>query len=131
MTNAVIRLIVWLFGARPTATVPVAAEDNRHRLHIPQSLINKLRELTRPQHRPEPLAFLKARFASEKSRRVVVAIGVLPFPDEAYIDGPAGANFRTEWAIDLANAGIPDNVGCLAGSIRVRTSPSWRCSRWA
>jgi len=113
MTNAVVRLIVWMLGARPTAAVTVAAEHDQYRLHIPQSVVTKLREITRPNQCAEPLAFLRARFASEDSRTVAVAVGVLPFPDEAYVDGPAGANFRTEWAIDVANAGIPDNVGLM------------------
>ena len=114
MTGAILRFIRWLFGPpRPTATPPVAAEPDRYRLHILRSVIDGLREVVRPNHRPEPLAFLRVRFASEDSRTVVVAVGVLPFPDEAYVDGPAGANFSTEWAIDFANAGIPDNVGLM------------------
>ncbi|HTW85404.1 MAG TPA: hypothetical protein VMD91_15145 [Candidatus Sulfotelmatobacter sp.] len=104
-----------MFGpSRPQAAPPVAAEPARYRLRIPRSVIHELREVTRPnRQRPEPLAFLRVRFASEDSRTVVVAVGVLPFPDEAYVEGPAGANFSTEWAIEVANAGIPGNVGLM------------------
>ncbi len=114
MTEAVRRFIAWLFGPqRPTAAPPAASEPGRYRLHIPRSVIHELREVTRPNHRLEPLAFLRVRFASEDSRTVLVAVGVLPFPDEAYVDGSAGANFSTEWAIDVANSGISGNVGLM------------------
>ena len=114
MTDAVLRFIRSLFRPpRPTATPPFATEPDRYRLHIPRSVIHRLREVVRPNRRPEPLAFLRVRFASEDSRTVVVVVGVLPFPDEAYVEGPAGANFSTEWAIDVANAGIPNNVGLM------------------
>lgn len=114
MMGAVLRFIGWLFGwPRAKATPLVAPEPDRYRLHIPRSVVRELREVTRPNHRPEPLAFLRVRFASEDSRTVVVAVGVVPFPNEAYVDGPAGANFSTEWAVDIANAGIPDNVGLM------------------
>jgi hypothetical protein len=114
MIEAVLRFVAWLFGPpRSKAARPVAVEPDRYRLHIPRSVIHELRDVTRPHWRPEPLAFLRVRFASEDSRTVVVAVGVIPFPDEAYVDGPAGANFSTEWAIDIANAGIPENIGLM------------------
>lgn len=115
MIDAVLRFAARLFGPQqPNAMPRVAAEPDRYRLHLPQSVIRELREVTRPnRNRPEPLAFLRVRFASEDSRSVVVSVGIHPFPDEAYVDGPAGANFSTEWAIDVANAGIVDNVGLM------------------
>ncbi len=117
MIDAALRFVTWMFGPaqpRATATASAKAEPDRHRLHIPRSVIHELREVTRPnRHRLEPLAFLRVRFASEDSRTVVVAIGVLPFPDEAYVDGPAGANFSTEWAIDVANEAASGNIGLM------------------
>lgn len=115
MIDAVVRFVAWLFGPQQSKATPrVETEPDRYRLHIPRSVIRELREVTRPKrHRPEPLAFLRVRFASEDSRTVVVAVGILPFPDEAYVDGPAGANFSTEWSMDVANAGIPDNLGLM------------------
>jgi hypothetical protein len=114
MIDALLKFLAWLFPAPVTKTASAAAaEPDRYRLHIPRSVIHELREVNCPNRRPEPLAFLRVRFASEDSRTVVVAVGVLPLPDEAYVEGPAGANFSTEWAIDVANAGISGNVGLM------------------
>jgi hypothetical protein len=112
--EAVFRFVGWLFGRPRVKEMPlVAPEPDRYRLHIPRSVALELREVTQPNHRPEPLAFLRVRFASEDSRTVVVAVSVVPFPNEAYVEGPAGANFSTEWAVDIANAGISNNVGLM------------------
>lgn len=115
MIEAILRFIAWLFRtSSANVTSSPTAEPDHYRLHLPRSLLHELREVTRTnRQRPEPLAFLRVRFASEDSRTVVVAVGVLPFPEEAYVDGPAGANFSTEWAFDIANASIPDNVGLM------------------
>jgi hypothetical protein len=115
MIRAILKVLSWLFGPPPT-TVAVSepADAVSYRLHIPRSLIGELREVTRPTgRRGEPLAFLRVRFASEDSRTVLVGVGVVPFPDAAYVAGPAGANFSTEWAVDVANQQIGANVGLL------------------
>lgn len=116
MIDAILKVLVWLFGPRPSMPVPVSerVDVTSYRLHLPRALINELREVTRPTvRRGEPLAFLRVRFASEESRTVMVGVGVLPFPDEAYVPGPAGANFSTDWAVDVANEQIGANVGIL------------------
>ncbi len=115
MIHALMRAVEWIFGPLPARTTssPIN-EPNHYRLNMPQSLIYELREATRPtDRRPEPLAFLRVRFASEDSRMVAIGIRVMPFPEDAYVGGPAGANFSTEWAFDVANAGIPDNLGLM------------------
>jgi hypothetical protein len=116
MIAAIRKFLTWLFG-RPTPT-PVSISEPvdvaPYRLHIPRSLVHELREATRPNaRRGEPLAFLRVRFASEDSRTVLVAVGALQFPDEAYVLGPAGANFSTDWAVGVANQQIGANVGLL------------------
>jgi len=114
--GAILKVLAWLFGPTPPTPVPVSepADAPAYRLHVPCSLIHQLREVTRPTvRRGEPLAFLRVRFASEDSRTVLVGVGVLPFPDEAYVPGPAGANFSTDWAVDVANEQIGVNVGLL------------------
>jgi hypothetical protein len=109
------KLLLWLVGvARRPSAAAERAVTSPHRLHVPRSLMYKLRNVSQPNvKRVEPLAFLRVRFASEGSRTVLVAIGVLPFPDEAYVEGPAGANFDTEWAVNVANQQIGGNVGLL------------------
>jgi hypothetical protein len=113
MIGAILKVMAWLFGPSPTpVALPEPAAVLTYRLHVPRSLIHQLREVTRPTvRRGEPLAFLRVRFASEDSRSVLVGVGVLPFPDEAYVAGPAGANFSTDWAVDVANEQIGTNVG--------------------
>ena len=63
--------------------------------------------------RPEPLAFLRVRYASEAKNGIVVAIGVIPFAPNAYVEGDAGANFDTAYAVEIANAAIRENAGLL------------------
>ncbi len=76
--------------------------------------MHELRAITRPNaKRGEPLAFVFARFASEESQTILVGIKAIPFPDSAYVDGAAGANFETEWAVKVANEQIGSNVGLL------------------
>jgi hypothetical protein len=116
MITALLRFVAWLFGpATPPATSPEpVTQVAPYRLHVPRSLVNELRNVTAPDsHRGEPLAFLRVRFASEESRTVMVGIGVLPFPDEAYVEGHAGANFDTDFAVDVANQQIAQNAGLL------------------
>jgi len=117
MIAAIVRLIGWLLGSAPresaNVTVP-PAEEPPYRLHVPRSLMHALRDMTRPnQEHGEPLAFLLVRFASEDSRTILVGIGALPFPNSAYVDGPAGANFDTDWAVAVANEQIAENTGLL------------------
>ena len=115
MIAAIYKLVEWLLGPSPQKkafTAPI--EQAPHRLHIPRSLMYELRAMTRPNHKyGEPLAFLLVRFASEESRTILVGIAALPFPDHAYVDGPAGANFDTDWAVNVANEQIAANTGLV------------------
>ena len=116
MIGAIVKVMAWLFGPAPPTPVevPEPADVPIYRLHLARCLIQQLREVTRPTvRRGEPLAFLRVRFASEDSRTVLVGVGVSPFPAEAYVAGPAGANFSTDWAVDVANEQIGANVGLL------------------
>ena len=116
MIAAILNKLAALFGQQRPST-PVNSEPTKtasYRVHIPRSLMYELRDVTRPRAgRPEPLAFLRVRFASEASRNVLVALSALQFPGAAYVAGPAGANFSTEWAVDTANSEIRDNIGLL------------------
>jgi len=53
------------------------------------------------------------RYASEHNRRVLVGVAVEPFPDDAYIDGPDGANFDTRWLTSRANELLRINCGLM------------------
>lgn|GEM_PF-2767703 len=87
---------------------------SRVRVRIPESVMRDLRRATTPtKHNSEPLAFVRVRYASEAQNGVIVAIGVTPFEDGAYVDGDAGANFDTAYAIEIANAEICVNAGVL------------------
>jgi hypothetical protein len=113
---ALLRILAWLFGAAatPAKTAEPVAQIAPYRLHVPRSLLRELHTVTAPNaRRGEPLAFLRVRFASEESRTVIVGIGVLPFPDTAYVEGHAGANFDTNFAVDVANQQIANNAGLL------------------
>jgi hypothetical protein len=115
MIAAIRKLVEWFFWPSPQKKVGAApVERAPYRLHIPRSLMNELRAMTRPSHEyGEPLAFLLVRFASEDSRTIIVGIAALPFPDQAYVAGPAGANFDTGWAVSVANENIAENTGLL------------------
>ncbi len=115
MIAAILKLVEWLFGQLTKKRTTVSPfEEAPYRIHVPRSLMHEMRNITRPnEKRGEPLAFLLSRFASEDSRTILVGIEAIPFPDCAYIDGPAGANFDTEWAVKIANEQIGANVGLL------------------
>ena len=143
MTALLARLRSW-FGRSRSTVLPRAGI----RVNVPRSVMHRLRVATRPTAtNREPLAFLLVRYASEEVRDVVVAFAVLPFADEAYVDGDAGANFDTRWSMSVANEEIRRNAACcrhiyMAGQgvrlsatwIRRRTFMSWRrspmASRW-
>jgi len=114
--NAVVRVLEWLFRRSPPAPPPTPSvvEEPSYRLRVPKSIIRELREVSQPNAgRGEPLTFLRARFVSEDSRTIMVGISVVPFPEGAYVDGPAEANFDTGWAVDFANEQIGANVGLM------------------
>ena len=127
MIEMVLKFIASLLGLSGRSTPLAASKVNEptvpaqrptptaaYRLHVPRSLARRLRQVTRPnEDRGEPLAFLRVRFASEESRTVIVGIDVLPFPDIAYVEGPAGANFATDWAVDIANQQARSNAGLV------------------
>lgn len=83
------------------------------RIHVPLTLRRQLAALTSPRPgRPEPLAVLRARYASEAQFRVVVGVGASPIPEHAYIDASdAGAAFDTRWLVAAANRELRSNVG--------------------
>jgi hypothetical protein len=84
------------------------------RINVPRSVMRALRSVTTPSRGVgEPLAFLRARYASEDATDVLVGIGVIQFAQEAYVAGDAGANFDTRWTVDVANAAIRSNIGLL------------------
>lgn len=84
------------------------------RINVPHSVIRALRSATTPRRGiREPLAFLRTRYASEDATDVLVGIGVIPFEQDAYVAGDAGANFDTRWAVDVANFEIRSNIGLL------------------
>ncbi|MHB1550462.1 MAG: hypothetical protein ACYCX6_04615, partial [Vulcanimicrobiaceae bacterium] len=107
-----IKFIEWLagwFGRSQTPEPPRGV-----RINLPRSLMHALHVATKPTAtRHEPLAFLRVRYASEDVRDVAVGIGVIPFADVAYVEGDAGANFDTRWAVAIANAEIRSNTGLL------------------
>jgi hypothetical protein len=84
------------------------------RINVPRSVMRALRSATVPRRGvEEPLAFLRARYASEDATDVLVGIGVIPFAHEAYVAGDAGATFDTRWTVDIANDEIRSNIGLL------------------
>lgn len=111
MIDTIRRLVGWALGSpgQSQQAPPKAA-----RLHVPRSILASLRRLTRPNpERAEPLALLRVRYASEASPNVVIGIGTIPFPDFAYVAGPAGANFDSDWLVGIANREIGTNVGLV------------------
>jgi len=116
MIELLLRFFAVFFGPPKTtrATGSALQRVAAHRLHVPCSLLHDLRGVTAPnKRRGEPLAFLRVRFASEDSRTIAVGISILPFPEEAYVEGHAGGNFDTDFAVDVANRQITQNVGLL------------------
>ncbi len=98
---------------RPPASV-AATERLPARLHLPRSVHRELLALTTPYtDRAEPLALVYARYASEDTLTVVVAVGTGPLPNEAYVNGPDGANFDTRWLMRVANRKLESNAGLL------------------
>jgi hypothetical protein len=108
--------IDWLFDRRDAGTVPVERDHSvsSFRLHIPRSLMHALRKRTRATTvRLEPLVLLRVRYASERSTNTMVAVDAISFPDHAYVEGFAGANFDTSWVVERANEAITANAGLL------------------
>ncbi len=77
-------------------------------------MMRHLREALTPRAgRDEPLALLLTRYVSEDNRGVVVGVRVHPFPDEAYVEGPDGANFGVPWLMDFLDKAAEQNAGAL------------------
>lgn len=109
MNQIVERMLFW-FRWKPQPISP----PRGIRVNVPRSLMQRLRIATAPTAtNHEPLAFVQVRYASEEVRDVVVAIGIIPFANEAYVDGDAGANFDTRWSMAIANEQIRHNVGLM------------------
>jgi hypothetical protein len=88
--------------------------DPTVRLHVLPRMMQELRAVLTPRHgRNEPLALLLVRYVSEDNRQVVVGVQVQPFPDEAYVDGPDGANFAVPWLMNALDRVSAVNAGAL------------------
>lgn len=121
MTALIERVLAW-FGWKP---VPVAPPTGV-RINIPRSVLHALYRATTPRPgRHEPLAFLRVRYASEDVRDVLVAVGVIPFADEAYVDGDAGANFDTRWVVAVANREVLSNAGLVLAHLHGGKRPNF------
>jgi hypothetical protein len=84
------------------------------RIHMPRSILHAVTGIVTPNRlRPEPLALLRVRYASEERRDVVVVIGTISFPETAYVKGDAGANFDTRWLVHVTNDELQTNAGVL------------------
>jgi len=100
----------WVFGAPDSVAAPL---ESMQRLHITRATYQELHARVQPRiERGEPLALLLVRFAAE-SRQVLVAVGVIPMPETAYVSGPDGANFDTRAVVELANRHLASNTGIL------------------
>lgn len=103
------RALDLLFGRREDISPPRIP-----RINVPRSVLQRLMRLTRPTtRRVEPLALAIVRYASEDAQDVVVVVDCIAFADEAYVDGPAGANFDTRWLMSIANSRAASNAGLL------------------
>ena len=93
------------------ATLPV---DAGRRLRLLPSTLRELRaRLAFAPERPEPLALLVVRYASEGNRSVIVGVRVDAFPDDAYVDGPDGANFSVSCLMEALDRLAEINAGVL------------------
>lgn len=110
MTNAFARLWRWL-----TPPADEIGQEVQLLLRIPGSLRRTLDSMTRPREgRAEPLALLRVRYVAESERNIAVAIGVLPFPNDAYRDTlDAAAAFGTQWLVKMANNELAFNAGIV------------------
>lgn len=120
--NALIeRVLSWL-GWKPAPVAPPSGV----RINVPRSVLHALYRATTPRkHRHEPLAFLRVRYASEDVRDVLVAVGVIPFADEAYVEGDAGANFDTRWVVNVANREVLSNAGLVLAHLHGGKRPNF------
>ena len=111
MIAAMARLWRQLFEPRgqPSATVSPEARQ----LRIPRSLLNSLRRSVMPCDRAEPLSLVHVRYVAEDRRTIAVAFDMTPMPDEAYVDGPDGANFDARWLVSFADEQLDRNAGLL------------------
>lgn len=110
-------LAIWRWITRKrggTATTASQHPTGQIRLHLPRSLRHSLATATAPRIGcPEPLALLRVRYAGEERQDIIVAVGLLPFPKEAYVEGDAGANFDTRWLMNQANEDLRINCGLM------------------
>jgi hypothetical protein len=109
MNTLVERILRWFAPEAPAPMPPSGV-----RINVPRSILHGLRCATVPSPlRHEPLAFLRVRYASEDVRDVLVAVGIIPFANTAYVEGDAGANFDTRWVVDVANREVLTNAGLM------------------
>ena len=107
-------MISWIRRSLGWRRQPLCEPPAAIRINVPRSVMRMLRSATTPRRGvAEPLAFLRVRYASEDATDVLVGIGVVPFAQEAYVVGDAGANFDTRWTVDIANTEIRSNIGLL------------------
>jgi hypothetical protein len=109
MSALIERFLAWIGWRQQPVRPPHGV-----RINIPRSILQALHRVTTPTAaRHEPLAFVRVRFASEDTHEVVVAVGIIPFAEEAYVEGDAGANFETRWVVTIANREVTANTGLL------------------
>ena len=110
-------MIVRTLWRRLLSSRGAAVVDNtprRARLHVLPSTLHELRTVVsaRPG-RIEPLALLWVRYVSEDNRDIVVGVKVEAFADNAYVDGPNGANFDVHWLMGALDVAARSNAGAL------------------
>jgi len=80
---------------------------------LPSTLRELRSRLNFSPERPEPLALLAVRYASEENCNVIVGVRLEAFPDDAYVDGPDGANFSVSWLMEALDRLTEVNAGVL------------------
>jgi hypothetical protein len=122
MVTALIERVFSWFGWKPALVAPPTGV----RINIPRSVLHALYRATTPRKgRHEPLALLRVRYASEDVRDVLVAVGVIPFADEAYVEGDEGANFDTRWVVAVANREVLANAGLVLAHLHGGRRPNF------
>jgi hypothetical protein len=98
---------------------PVPALRSPVTVHISDALFGRVRSFVVPDARPEPLALVHVRYAAEDVRDAIVAVDAEPFPPDAYVEGPDGANFDVRWFVQRANDLVARNAGVMLAHMHV------------
>ncbi len=73
----------------------------------------------------ERLAVVYARFASESTHSVVVAVDFQMLPDHAYVSGPDAANFDVRWLVQAGQDADSRNCGILLAHLHEHRGRPW------